>query len=141
MVGNFKTTWVDDTLFYVIPQDTDDIYKVRSGVILPLVQAASPPSVHVRLYGGNNQTSSDRSKKASGNKRKTSPELKDSPRSSPSSDNVRDLKRLKSVGTDQMSLLSLESPVSEHPKEIVKENGEKKNKKDNTDNFSVPDQW
>ncbi|ROT85709.1 poly(A)-specific ribonuclease [Penaeus vannamei] len=105
MLKSLKIIWMNSTHLYVIPIEEIDSTMCRR--LLKTVRASCPPLVRVRMYDDRptpkrKSESDDASFTAIG-----------------SSDHPKEFKRLKSVGSDQLSQMSLESPVEEDPPAVI----------------------
>ncbi|XP_076040743.1 poly(A)-specific ribonuclease PARN-like [Oratosquilla oratoria] len=130
MVGSIKLAWINSSSLYVIPLEEIDVKKAN--VHLQSIMASCPPLVRVRMYGGQQQSE---------NKRKS--QVDDLNVAVPSSTRS-DFKRLKSVGSEQMSLMSLESPMADEPPVTFPDskNGTPDKANKSSDGlFVVPDDW
>lgn len=133
MMKPIKLVWVSSTFLYVIPPE--DVALSACKLYLKDIQGSCPPMVRVRLYGDTLST-----------KRKSqSDEV--APGCEPSASRVHEFKRLKSVGSDQLSKMSLESPSMEEVPPIYAnaiDNGKrKKTDQDSASDgvFAIPDEW
>uniref|UniRef100_A0A0P4W5L6 Uncharacterized protein n=1 Tax=Scylla olivacea TaxID=85551 RepID=A0A0P4W5L6_SCYOL len=133
MMKPIKIVWVSSTFLYVIPPE--DIDKSGCKQYLKGIQASCPPMVRVRLYG---DTLSVKRKSQSDDA---------SPGVEASASRVHEYKRLKSVGSDQLSKMTLESPsMEEVPPIYANANDNGKRMKTNQDAatdgvFAIPDEW
>nr|XP_045619089.1 poly(A)-specific ribonuclease PARN-like [Procambarus clarkii] len=131
MIKPLKIVWVSSTFLYVIPLEDMDKKVCRQH--LKNVNASCPPLVRVRLYGDTISS-----------KRKSATDEEVSPIQIRAS-RIHEFKRLKSVGSDQLSKMTLESPSAEEPPSVISgDNGKKaapKQGKATQDVFSIPDEW
>lgn len=129
MFKSLKVIWMNSTHVCVIPMEEIDSSMCRS--LLKKVRASCPPLVRVRMYDDRptpkrKSESDDTSFTAIG-----------------SSNHPKEFKRLKSIGSDQLSQMSLESPVEEDPPAAICDQEEKKQgKRDPAEGvFAVPEEW
>lgn len=129
MLKSLKIIWMNSTHLYVIPIEEIDSTMCRR--LLKTVRASCPPLVRVRMYDDRptpkrKSESDDASFTAIG-----------------SSDHPKEFKRLKSVGSDQLSQMSLESPVEEDPPAVIcDQEAKKQGKRDPAEGvFAVPEEW
>lgn len=133
MIKPIKIVWVNSTFLHVIPPE--DIDTATCKRYLKDIQASCPPMVRVRMYG---DTLSVKRKSQSDDM---------PPRPEPSASRVHEFKRLKSVGSDQLSRMTLESPSKEElPPIYANANDNGKRKKTDQDSasdgvFAIPDEW
>lgn len=127
MLKSLKLVWVNSTSLYVIPMEEIDMKTCRKH--LKVIQAMCPPLVHVRMYN-DNVTAKRKSESENSNAEVIST-------------NPKDFKRLKSVGSSQLSEMSLESPSAEETHKIITDGNENdKEKKESSDGvFQIPDDW
>ncbi|XP_047480940.1 poly(A)-specific ribonuclease PARN-like isoform X2 [Penaeus chinensis] len=130
MLKSLKIIWMNSTHLYVIPMEEIDSTMCRR--LLKTVRASCPPLVRVRMYDDRptpkrKSESDDTSFTAIG-----------------SSNHPKEFKRLKSVGSsDQLSQMSLESPVEEDPPAAICDQEAKKQSKRGPAEgvFAVPEEW
>lgn len=133
MMKPIKIVWVSSTFLYVIPPEDIDHSSCKQ--YLKGIQASCPPMVRVRLYG---DTLSVKRKSQSDDA---------PPGVEPSASRVHEYKRLKSVGSDQLSKMTLESPsMEEIPPIYANANDNGKRMKTDQDAatdgvFAIPDEW
>ncbi|KAK8747010.1 hypothetical protein OTU49_016944 [Cherax quadricarinatus] len=131
MIKPLKIVWVNSTFLYVIPLEEMDKKSCR--LHLKNILASCPPLVHVKLYGDalNSKRKSVSDEVVSGVETRAS--------------RIHEFKRLKSVGSDQLSKMSLESPSAEEAPSIIGgSNGKRAPSKQDVkgeDVFSIPDEW
>ncbi|XP_071534813.1 poly(A)-specific ribonuclease PARN-like [Panulirus ornatus] len=130
MIRPVKLVWVNNTFVYVIPLEGIDSRKCKQH--LKGIQASCPPLIRVRMYG---DTSSSKRKSLSDDA---------APHQERGASHAHEYKRLKSVGSDQLSQMTLESPSAEDPPPICDgDNGKKVDTQDSLFDgvFSIPDEW
>ncbi|KAK7078553.1 hypothetical protein SK128_024198 [Halocaridina rubra] len=128
LLKSLKIVWVNSTSLYVIPTEEIDMKTCRKH--LKAIHATCPPLVHVRLYND-----------SAGSKRKSE---SDSGPAESLAPNPKEFKRLKSVGSSQLSQMTLESPSADDNHKMITDDigGSKGGKNDVTDGvFQVPDDW
>ncbi|KAG0723645.1 Poly(A)-specific ribonuclease PARN [Chionoecetes opilio] len=132
MMKPIKIVWVSSTFIYVIPPEDTDIKACKR--YLKDIQASCSPMVRVRLFGDTLAV-----------KRKSQSD--DAPPGlEPTASRVHEFKRLKSVGSDQLSKMTLESPSKEElPPYMLRTMVRKKMKADPEPafdgTFAIPDEW
>ncbi|KAK4327158.1 hypothetical protein Pmani_002387 [Petrolisthes manimaculis] len=134
MLKPVKLIWVSSLSLYVIPLDNLDIKACRQH--LKTIIASCPPLVRVRLYG---DTAKRKSQSSEDSGSVTGTETASPAR-------IQEYKRLKSVGSDQLSQMTLESPSMEESPAIPVYPGDggkklKGNGSQNSGVFNVPDDW
>lgn len=123
MLKNVKLVWINSTSLYVIPTDEIDLKTCKKH--LKAIHVSCPPLVHVRMYNDTH-----------GSKRKS-----ESDNSEPLSNNPKEFKRLKSVGSSQLSQLTLESPSAEDSHKMITDDANADGKTSSDGVFQVPEDW